>query len=51
MIAIVSYDEGSNFACVGEFNGKNDYRCAKDLATDDMYERVYGHVPERKACS
>lgn len=45
-LAIISYDEGGNFACEGEFNGRNDYRCDRALATDDMYERVYGHKPE-----
>lgn len=46
-IAIIAFDEGSNFGCEGEFNGRNDYRCAKELATDDLHERVYGHRPER----
>lgn len=44
--AIVSFDEGWNFGCDGEFNGRNDYRCEKDLATSELYERVYGHAPE-----
>lgn len=41
VLAVTSYDEGSNFACIGEFNGKNNYR--KVPATDALYERVYGH--------
>lgn len=40
VFAVVSYDEGSNFACSGEFNGKNDYVCGK--ATPELYEAVYG---------
>ncbi len=47
VLAVISYDEGSNFACAGEFNGRNDYRCSKELVTPEMYERVYGEKPER----
>lgn len=47
VFAVISYDEGSNFACEGEFNGCDDYQCAKELATDEMYERVYGEPPDR----
>lgn len=43
---IVSYDEGSNFACVGSFNGANDYAVVE--ATDELFERVYGHPRERE---
>lgn len=43
--AIEAYDEGGNFACIGSFNGKNDYRTVG--ATDEMYERVYRHARER----
>ena len=39
---VASYDEGSNFGCRGQFNGRRDYRCDKSLATDELYERVYG---------
>ncbi len=46
-LAVISYDECDNFGCDGEFNGRNNYRCMKELATDEMYERVYGHKPER----
>lgn len=46
-IDVISYDEGSCFGCVGEFNGKNDFRCEKGLATDELFERVYGHKPDR----
>jgi hypothetical protein len=42
VFAVISYDEGGNFGCDGEFNGKNNYRCEHSLATDEMYERVYG---------
>lgn len=45
VFAVVSYDEGSNFACTGEFNGKNDFATVD--ATDELYERVYGHPKER----
>lgn len=44
---IASYDEGSNFGCRGQFNGRRDYRCEKSLATDELYERVYGYPPEK----
>jgi len=44
---IASYDEGSNFGCRGQFNGRRDYRCDKSLATDELYERVYGSPPEK----
>jgi hypothetical protein len=44
--AVISFDEGWRFACDGEFNGANNYRCSKDLATANMYERVYGHAPD-----
>lgn len=44
VLAVDSHDEGSNFGCTGEFNGKNDYRCEKDLGEDEaLYARVYGH--------
>lgn len=45
VIAVKSFDEGYNFACTGEFNGKNDYECDADLATDDFYREVYGRSP------
>lgn len=47
VFAVDSYDEGDWFGATGEFNGKNDYRANKDLATDEMYERVYGHPREK----
>lgn len=40
---LASYDEGDNFACVGQFGGRNDFRHVD--ATDKMYERVYGKKP------
>lgn len=43
---LASFDEGWNFACEGQFNGRNDFREVK--ATDEMYERVYGRKPERE---
>lgn len=46
VFAVISFDEGWNFACEGEFNGRNDYREDKALATDAMYERVYGEPPD-----
>lgn len=42
---IASFDEVWNFACVGQWGGRNDYRTVK--ATDELYERVYGCKPER----
>ena len=44
--AIIAFDEGGNFACEGEFNGRDDYRASKELATPAMYERVYGRHPD-----
>ena len=35
-----SFDEGRNFACVGQINGRNDF--AEVKATDELYEAVYG---------
>jgi hypothetical protein len=46
VLEIASFDEGWNFGCEGQFNGGNDYREDRDLATDEHYERVYGHAPE-----
>jgi len=37
---IKAFDEGWNFACVGQFNGRNDFTEVK--ATDELYEAVYG---------
>lgn len=42
--AVVSYDEGGNFACVGEFNGAGDFRRVD--CTPELYERVYGRKPD-----
>ncbi len=44
---VAAYDEGSNFGCRGQFNGMRDYRCEKSLATDELYERVYGAPPTK----
>lgn len=44
---VATYDEGGNFAAVGEWGGKNDFRYVK--ATDEMYERVYGRRPGHDA--
>ena len=35
-----SFDEGWNFACVGQFNGRKDF--AEVKATPELYEAVYG---------
>lgn len=44
---IVSHDEGDNFGCDGQFNGRNDYRCAKELGDDQAhYVKVHGHKRE-----
>ena len=37
---IKSFDEGWNFACVGQFNGRNDFANVK--ASPELYEAVYG---------
>lgn len=44
---VAAYDEGSNFGCRGQFNGRRDYRCDKSLATEELYERVYGYPIEK----
>jgi hypothetical protein len=44
---IASFDEGWNSACVGEFNGANDYRTVAP-PTDALYREVYGREPERE---
>lgn len=38
---VTSYDEGDNFACEGQFNGRNDYR--RVAVSPELYERTYGH--------
>jgi len=38
---VTSYDEGDNFACVGQFNGRNDYR--RVAVSPELYEKTYGH--------
>ncbi len=42
---LVSFDEGWNFACQGQFNGRNDFHDEK--ATDELYRLVYGREPPR----
>ncbi len=42
---ITCYDEGSNFAGHGQFNGKGDFELCD--ATDDLYLKTYGHAPEK----
>ncbi len=37
---VKSFDEGWNFGCVGQFNGRNDF--AEVKATPELYEAVYG---------
>lgn len=44
VFTVESFDEGWNFACVGAFNGPNDYRRVD--ATKELYERVYGEPPD-----
>lgn len=46
VFAITSFDEGWGFACIGEFNGQDNYETVD--ATDELYEIVYGHKPERE---
>ena len=43
---VASFDEGWNFGAVGQFNGRGDYRADKELATAELYERVYGRKPD-----
>ncbi|MDX6480316.1 MAG: hypothetical protein QOG85_826 [Gaiellaceae bacterium] len=43
---LVAFDEGWNFGGVGQFNGRHDFRVEKELATAEMYERVYGRKPD-----
>jgi hypothetical protein len=40
ILDVCSYDEKDNFACVGQFNGRNDYR--KVPCSEALYEQVYG---------
>lgn len=42
---VASFDEGWNFGCRGQFNGKDDYRCSKELATRELHVEVYGYPP------
>lgn len=39
---LVTYDEGDIFGGEGQFNGRNDFCVTKELATPEMYKRVYG---------
>lgn len=41
---IVAFDEGWNFALIGQFNGEDDFRDVE--ATAALYEAVYGSPPE-----
>jgi hypothetical protein len=43
---VKSFDEGWNFACTGQFNGRCDYATVK--ATNELYESVYGHPFEQE---
>lgn len=43
---LASFDEGWNFGAEGQINGRNNFRCDKSLATNELYERVYGRKPE-----
>lgn len=43
VFAVKSYDEGDCFACVGEFNGANDYRTVE--CTPELHLAVYGELP------
>lgn len=40
ILDVCSYNKGNNFACVGQFNGRNDYR--KVPCSEALYEQVYG---------
>lgn len=43
----VCFDEGWNFAGEGKFSAaETTFATSKELATDEMYERVYGQPPE-----
>jgi hypothetical protein len=46
IFSVLAYDECSNFACVGEFGGKNDFRTVK--ATPELYEAVYGRKQDEE---
>lgn len=46
----LTFDEGWNFAGEGWFNpaeGERPFSASKEQATDELYERVYGHPPKR----
>lgn len=42
----VTYDEGSNFAGEGQFGALVTHPFEIGAATDELYERAYGHLPE-----
>lgn len=44
---LASFDEGWNFGAVGQIGGRNDFRVEEALATDELYERVYGRKPPK----
>jgi hypothetical protein len=43
----ICFDDGWNFAGEGCFNGTPQFATSKELATDALYERVYGRKPGR----
>lgn len=43
---LASFDEVWNFGAVGQINGRNDFRIDRELATAELYERVYGRKPD-----
>ena len=43
---VASFDEGWCFGALGQFNGRDDFRAEKSLATAELYERVYGRKPD-----
>lgn len=44
-LEVAAFEEAWLFGACGEFNGRDDFRCERELATPELYERVYGKPP------
>ena len=44
-LAVAAFEESWLFGAAGEFNGRKDFRCERELATPELYQRVYGRPP------
>lgn len=43
---VICFDEGGGFGGKGQFNGTDDFRCAREFVTDELFEKVYGVTRE-----